>query len=318
MHVVSPEPTAPTAASPQSTQSPRVPGGEQPMAPLMSKTIRRYRKHLRASERVIRTGEDPEGVHDMHVATRGLRAALDMFVEVGMLEPRVARKTSRRLRWVARPLGRARDLDVMAQNAAEAIAANADVGAVLADWTAYLRRRRKRAAKQLLRALDGKDYARLMRDLRRLGKPGKTDTGAPLLVRYRAGSAIWRRYEAVLACDGCGPEGSPEALHQLRIACKWLRYVVDLFEDTLGPERGPVQETLVRSQKTLGTAHDTATRHAALVRFQRKHADTPGLREYIEGETHRLDSLMAEAAAVGVELEGEPFRQSLAAAIASL
>lgn len=300
--------------------------GSQPMALLMRAAIAHYSEQIQASERVVRESEDPEGVHDMRVATRGLRAALDVFVEVSVLDPSIGRKVRQRLRRLARALGRVRDLDVTAQSSSEYMAAHTGTSEALAGWMRRLERRHREARTRLLRRLDDQDYARLMRTLRRLGEEGRGEdaetSGGLLLPRYCAGGAIWRRYEGVLGCGGQGQQKpdsvAPEALHELRIACKRLRYVVELFAETIGPESDTVRQTVVHSQKSLGAAHDVATRLAALRRYSRKHADTVALREYISEETKQLETLQREAAGIRDELDGEPFRRAVADAIAAL
>lgn len=291
------------------------------MTLLLSATAREYRKQLRSGASAVRAGEDPEAVHDVRVATRAFRAALDVFVETGVLKPGAVRSMRTRLKRLARALGRVRDLDVMAESAAEYIAANAGAGAALDGWLAHLRQRRRKAERHLLLVLRTSEYHHLMSDLRRLErcqKAAATAASPPLLERHCAGSAIWRRYEAVLAREEAAPERSPESLHELRIACKRLRYVIDLFADALGERAVPVQEMLVRSQKLLGSAHDASTRLAALRRYYRKQADSTGPRTYVEAEAQHIDALWAKVAPLRAELGGEPLRQALAAAIAGL
>lgn len=294
--------------------------GARPMTLLLAATVREYRKQLRSGAHAVRAGEDPEAVHDVRVATRAFRAALDVFVEAGMLKPGAVRPTRTRLKRLARALGRVRDLDVMAESAADYIAANAGAAAALDGWLAHLRQRRRKAHQRLLLVLRASPYQHLMRDLRRLERCQKVVTAAspPLLERHCAGGAIWRRYEAVRALAEQSPERSPESLHELRIACKRLRYVVGLFADALGQRATPIQETLVRSQKLLGSAHDASARLTALRRYYRKHAGSAGLRTYIEAEMRHIDALWAEVAPLRIELGSEPLRQALAAALAGL
>ena len=61
-------------------------------------------------EPVVLAGEDPEGVHQMRVCLRRMRSALAVF------RPAIPRKVTRsffkEMRWAAKTLDRARDLDV--------------------------------------------------------------------------------------------------------------------------------------------------------------------------------------------------------------
>ena len=59
-------------------------------------------------------GLDPEGVHQMRVCTRRLRAAFRAFRDV--LPANAVRSFNREFKWVASVLGRVRDLDVYRDN----------------------------------------------------------------------------------------------------------------------------------------------------------------------------------------------------------
>jgi CHAD domain-containing protein len=48
----------------------------------------------------------------------------------------------------------------------------------------------------------------------------------------------------------------PEALHDLRIACKRLRYTVEVFESVLSPDLVDLAQTATRLQNRLGRLHD--------------------------------------------------------------
>lgn len=304
--------------SPEAHSEPLDDGGTPSMGQLVRATIRQYRKQLRSNEPVVRAGTDPDGVHDMRTATRALRAALDVCVELRMIEPRAARTVDRRLRHLARALGRVRDLDVLAESCVTYVSEHAGTSSELDAWIAHLARRHRIARRRLLRTLDSRKYRRLLRALRRLGKHSSRATGQSLSVRSQASTAIWQRYESVLAhaFDASEEEETPEMLHALRIACKQLRYTTDLFASVLGSEYEVVRETLVRCQKVLGAAHDAAAGLAALRGYRSKHTAELKLDAYIGTQTLQLQMLQAEAVACRAELAGDPLRRALAAAIA--
>ena len=84
-------------------------GPDVTLGELAYAVLRRQLAVLRAKEPGTRLGEDPEELHDMRVATRRLRAALDLFVEVLPVRAGVFRTE---LGWMAAALGTVRDLDV--------------------------------------------------------------------------------------------------------------------------------------------------------------------------------------------------------------
>lgn len=63
------------------------------------------------AHRAAALGEDPEGVHDMRVATRRLRAAIEVFVDA--FPRRQMRRYLRTVKDLADCLGVVRDLDVL-------------------------------------------------------------------------------------------------------------------------------------------------------------------------------------------------------------
>ena len=77
-------------------------GPDTTMGDLAYAVLRRQLAVVRAKEPGTRLGEDPEELHDMRVATRRLRAALDLFVEV--LPVRACAFRSE-LSWLAHVLG---------------------------------------------------------------------------------------------------------------------------------------------------------------------------------------------------------------------
>ena len=92
-------------------------------------------------------------------------------------------------------------------------------------------------------------YAQLERFVTAAGFGLSDDTcapaGLPLLVRDAAGSALWSRLEAVHRLAPLMPEAPLDLLHELRIACKHLRYTLELFGPALGPSGKPLRNDLV-------------------------------------------------------------------------
>jgi CHAD domain-containing protein len=114
---------------------------------------------LEQGERVV-AGADAEAVHDMRVATRRLRAALEMF------EPCLPRKRRRRVRkrleGLADALGERRDCDVAIEllRGVETEVAEAD-RPQLAGLVERLGQRRRRADVELSRAVSRKRLRKL-------------------------------------------------------------------------------------------------------------------------------------------------------------
>src|SRR5262249_51852641 len=144
--------------------------------------------------------EDVEDVHQMRVATRRLRASLQ--VVEGVYEQKLIRRYRRGLWRIAQSLGAVRDGDVFLEHVTayrdslpEADRARLDppVEAVSAE--------RARARAELLADLDATRYQKFKRDFAKFlttpgaGALGSPEPGVTQRVRDFAGSAIWRRYE---------------------------------------------------------------------------------------------------------------------------
>ncbi len=307
-------------------------GGEMamgPAAPLAEAGRAILRKHwekLRASEPGVRAGEDPEAVHDMRVATRRMRAVLEVLGET-IYDQDVTAALRKGLKRLAAALGVVRDAEVWMQ-AVDAYAARLteDERAGLEPLLAELRARREAGRAELFGQLDGKRTARLFSEIKRFvsteGAGVRTAAvgpgGAPLRVRDAAGSALWSRLEEVHAFDAIMPEAPLLILHELRIACKHLRYTLELFDEALGPTGRLMRNDLVAAQDHLGSLHDA---DVAIPFVDELLADDPhnlALQHYRAHLQSERDRLWAGTGEVWATIGGPDFRTRLATTIAAL
>jgi inorganic triphosphatase YgiF len=201
-----------------------------------------------------------EGVHQMRVAVRRLRAVLSAFKK--MLPPEQRRWASAELRWLADALGEARNFDVfesaLIRPAREALP---DVAA-LRVLSAAARRRRHAAYAAARQAIRSPRYTALLLGLMRwfdgrgwrdgeaagpLEQP-IADVGPPLLDKLRR--AAKRRGKGFA-------RQSAEERHKLRIALKKLRYTSELLSglyDAQAVEKFTAR--LKRLQDDLGDSND--------------------------------------------------------------
>jgi triphosphatase len=201
-----------------------------------------------------------EGIHQMRVAVRRLRAVLAAFGR--LLPPGQRRRVSRQLRWLADALGPARNLDVF-ETALLVPARNAlaEPG-IIAALTAAVERRRKAAYAEAAKAIRSTRYTALMlRQLRwfegcfwREGAASHDlqqpigDLAARILDR--------RRRIAKRRSKGFGRQ-SAQQRHKLRIALKQLRYASEVLAglyDGDGVRRFTTR--LKQLQDDLGEAND--------------------------------------------------------------
>jgi CHAD domain-containing protein len=212
-----------------------------------------------------RLGEDIEALHQMRVATRRMRAAIDMFAEV---LPVRAGRLNAELGWLAALLGDVRDLDIqigrfddwtenMPGDHREALDELADL----------LIGERGRARVELLEALDSKRYERLVTGLTTMLMQGPS-------IRFSAGRAlsvtavpdlIGERHDASRkAARRATRSGVASDYHRLRIRCKRLRYSLEFASGLYGGELKAFVRQMTRLQDTLGAMQDAEVASARL------------------------------------------------------
>lgn len=245
------------------------------------RAVRRLLGHLldtlRANEPGLRDGRDPEFLHDYRVALRRTRTVLG---QLKRLFPSEALATFRaEFKWLGQITGSVRDLDVyLLRMDAYRSHLPARIQPDLDPLAAFLERRRREAHATLVAALDSPRYTALMHDWRTFLEapvpepPPTPEAGAP--IRDVAARRIWRAYRRVLKKGrAVTPASPPETLHALRIACKKLRYLLEIFHP-LFPSK-PVKR-LVRDlkalQDVLGEHQDFAVQQETLQTFARQMA----------------------------------------------
>lgn len=213
---------------------------------------------------LARPENGPEAVHQLRVAARRLRSCLRLFRPA--LDGPALRALDASLRDFARALGEAREWDVFLSEL------GAEVSAALGPdrrWARLLRAaeaRRRTAYEALCGMLDGPAFRQMVWQAVRLAALRDWSTKAeaePPPLRMLAAGLLTKRRRRLLK-DGRGMETlSDEALHEVRLEAKRLRYAAELFAP-LWPGR-PARRFLKRVaalQQALGLANDTVTARA--------------------------------------------------------
>ena len=199
-----------------------------------------------------RDGSDPEGVHQLRVTSRRLRAELDVLASV--FEPTPARALVKELRWITGVLGRQRDLDVLYELLSRLEHEDAPFDASV---FARLGRQRDAERTRVRDALSNKRYQRLAGDLARWA------VAPPLRVRRRrpARDVLLPKLLKGLTTlfddvDALGPNTPDDQLHRLRIAIKRNRYRAEVATFVVGSVAADVAKDLAKAQGVLGDLHD--------------------------------------------------------------
>jgi len=203
---------------------------------------------------LARVGEDPEGVHQMRVATRRMRSDLNTFRSV--LDTAVTEPIRAELAWLAAILGGVRDADVLGRRLTRSVTRLTGTDRLAGErLLARLVEDRAAARMRLMDAMASGRYAALLdsvvdiaRDPPLRGRAGKQASKvAAALVPDRALRRSIKRL---------GPEPGGRALHKIRIRAKRCRYAAEALVPVFGREAGTYAAVMSRCQDVLGAHTD--------------------------------------------------------------
>jgi len=186
-------------------------------------------------EHSARSWDDIEGVHQMRVACRRMRAALSSFRSAFPEE--VSRHWSQELGWVASQLGSARDLDVFIDEGLGSVRGKLPLAGE-EKLLALAERQRARAYDAVRSMLDGERYANLKRDFpgwidesswTQAGLTPKERKKLDMSIKTYSRDLLDRMERRVLEAGTDLDKNNPEQMHRLRIECKKLRYAAEFF-----------------------------------------------------------------------------------------
>lgn len=225
---------------------------------------RRHFSAMQGAEAGVRSGLDPAHLHGMRVALRRLRSLVRAFRS--LWPEATANWLQAEFAATAERLGKVRDLDVMLASLPTSIATlptglhdGAHVG------TAWIRDQRAREHEALLGWLrDPERLAHTRQQREALVVPEGTLGNLPLagLASAKLGEAAGKVRRLAKALD---PELPHEPMHELRLACKRLRYLGEEFHDLPGLAMGKSLAVLTKLQLSLGAVCDHETAAARLI-----------------------------------------------------
>lgn len=219
-----------------------------------------HKRLMRLSQtKNFETDKDPvEALHDFRVASRRLRAFVDVFEP--LLDPATVRRAKRPLRKITRTVRGMRDCDVQMGLLRERHGrAASDIERIaledLIATTTALRKREARLLRRRMRRLDLGEVnfalcAILGMTVTRLPPPGSQTShlSLELLEPFTQPGLAQRPPD-----DGLE---HADHLHQLRIRLKKLRYALELFEPALGTAFEQLYAPVESLQELLGHHHD--------------------------------------------------------------
>jgi inorganic triphosphatase YgiF len=226
--------------------------------------FRRCLDHLTANQALALDKADPGGVHQMRVALRRTRSALNLLRE---LLPREERQMlAAEARWLAAILGDVRDLDVFSTETLAPVRTAFPEDAALGALAVAADAERGRAQRALVEAVESPRYTRFVLRLGAFVESGAWDSEeaatalASRLLDKRARQArrLGKDFEAL----------DIERRHELRIALKKLRYAAEFFRSLFpAPRARKYLKRLTALQNGLGRINDLETARGVLDRL---------------------------------------------------
>ena len=234
-------------------------------------------KQIIANQALARDG-DSEGLHQSRVGLRRLRAAISLFG--GMLLDPQSGTIKSELKWIARELGPARDLDVFIKGVVMPAIAGKSQQRGVATLTRDLRRRQREALVRARSAIESDHFQILVLDTAAWIETGDWTSNADDVARAlreqpiatAAAAEIKHRHRKILKRGARLAELDPANRHRIRIEAKKLRYACEFFGGAFpgkkaARRRKELHATLERLQDTLGDLNDISVHEGLIERL---------------------------------------------------
>ena len=213
--------------------------------------------HLQGNQDMVLHGEDIEGVHQMRVALRRLRSALNLFRQIASKQSYAS--IIEDIRWISEMLGHARDLDVFITQTLPPVLEQLNDHPSLIELNQKAEHARKRAYAEVRKALSSQRYHRLLLTLGDwLENERWHDSNAVECSVFDVAKRMLAKRQKQLKQHGkLLMHAHPEERHTTRIAAKKLRYATEFFASLYSKKRlRDFLPALTKLQENLGVLND--------------------------------------------------------------
>lgn len=275
-----------------------------PSASALTVLAKSIGEQLDAAERAA-AEPGPDGIHDFRVATRRLRAALELWLAVS--PNRKLDRGRRSLRTLGRRLGALRETDVNLQELAGLRERDPSAAVGVEFVISGEARRRRSRAKSFAKEMRRTDLGDVSKEIRSevgaaLDAPG--DVSPASVARGELDARI-PRLRAIFERARLRP--TPASLHRLRIELKKFRYSVELCAPAYDGRSVPgLVARLKTLQDALGIVHDAHALHGriATLRADLRRQGLPALERALLPPMRAIARLSRERAGAALrELE---------------
>ena len=244
---------------------------------------------------------DIEFLHDLRVATRRARFVLLLFKEhIGNSQAEPLRKE---LSWIAKSLGRVRDIDVFQEKFSEQFRRIGASEEIIQSVVGHYTDKRYKNLESLIIDLQSDRYVELLNHLRKLEasmmRKGKGQ-GLPIveLIPGFIETVLQRMSNWI---DRSSDSLSPNDLHDLRIEFKGLRYTSEFFNDLYAGKMHKVISGFVQFQDCLGLFQDAQVASQMLRKFSEKS---------MKRGTARVDMMLGVGGLIQIQREIQEQKQA--------
>jgi CHAD domain-containing protein len=220
-----------------------------PLVRLLRRRALALRRHLSAAV----AGKDV-GVHQARVASRRLREALPVLTEG--LHHTKAPKALRKIRRLTQALGTVRELDVTLVLIDELAERPGIPRPALTEVRAQVIEAREKRRAIMLDRVSKVNVAKLSRRLAEVGDALAAPAPGHAWRASLASRIVRRARKLEKAIDEAGQIYAAEALHQVRITAKKLRYALEIADESAAAPCADTVRTIKRVQDALGRLHD--------------------------------------------------------------
>jgi inorganic triphosphatase YgiF len=273
-------------------------------------------QHLASDEDAVRK-RDGEGIHQMRVGLRRLRAAISIFK--GVLQDRQSQNIKAELKWLTEQLAPARDYDVFLEDSVQPMQEAQPQHSQMAVLHSALLQERAAGFAKAKNAVASERYRRLTLSAalwladgnwsrygdsvrrRRRARPAKYLARETLTKRSKT---IVKKIEKLEKLDAAHR-------HKLRIAIKKLRYATEFFDTLFAvskKERKACSKVLAKLQTAMGKlndirVHESLTSAIACRQNGAKHRETSLALDLVKKQDQRnIEPLLSAAAKAGARL----------------
>ena len=263
----------------------------------LRKIVRRMLEIAVSNENGILQDIDTEFLHDYRICIRKIRSVMSLVK--GVFPQERTQSLKRKLSTLTNATNRLRDLDVylLARNEYTHLlpeALRTGLEAMFRDFA----QERKRALKKMRVHLTSPAYRNQIEELDRFftspdALPASPASELPIgpLIAHR----ICKRYRTIRRLQKTlTPETPDKVVHQLRISCKKLRYLLEFFGELFpSAETAQIVKQLRRLQNRLGLFNDYSVQQQALLQYWNGQHSKNGRRERTDLLSLSLGGLIA-------------------------